>query len=82
MTAPLELGLDTFGDVSGGADGDLLSHAQVIRNVVEEAVLADQLGIDFSASASTTAPILRSRRRRWCWPRSPGAPGASGSAPP
>lgn len=42
----LELGLDTFGDVTAGADGGLLTHAQVIRNVVEEAVLADGLGID------------------------------------
>jgi probable LLM family oxidoreductase len=43
----LELGLDTFGDVTYGPDGKLLSHAQVIRNVVEEAVLADELGVDF-----------------------------------
>src|SRR3954465_3516296 len=44
---PLELGLDTFGDVTRGAAGQMLSHAQVIRNVIEEAVLADELGIDF-----------------------------------
>lgn len=43
----LELGLDTFGDVTRGADGNMLSHAQVIRDVIDEAVLADQLGIDF-----------------------------------
>ena len=43
----LELGLDTFGDVTAGADGQPLPHAQVIRNVVEEAVLADQVGVDF-----------------------------------
>lgn len=42
-----ELGLDTFGDVTEGPDGKLLSQAQVLRNVVEEAVLADELGIDF-----------------------------------
>ena len=42
-----EFGLDTFGDVTAGADGRSLSHAQVIRNVVDEAVLADQLGLDF-----------------------------------
>ena len=47
MAPPLELGLDTFGDVTAGADGELLAHAQVLRNVVEEAVLADGLGIDF-----------------------------------
>ncbi len=43
----LELGLDTFGDITASADGRLLSHAQVIRNVVDEAVLADEVGIDF-----------------------------------
>jgi probable LLM family oxidoreductase len=43
----LELGLDTFGDVTAGMDGAPLPQAQVIRDVVEEAVLADQLGIDF-----------------------------------
>src|SRR5271168_3488061 len=47
MAPPLELGLDTFGDVTAGADGKLLSHARVLRDVVQEAVLADELGIDF-----------------------------------
>lgn len=42
----LELGLDTFGDVTHGADGTPLSYAQVIRNVVAEGVLADQVGVD------------------------------------
>ena len=32
---PLELGLDTFGDRTRGKDGHLLSHAQVIRDLVE-----------------------------------------------
>ncbi|MCC8955121.1 LLM class flavin-dependent oxidoreductase [Bradyrhizobium sp. Pear77] len=47
MTTSLEFGLDTFGDVTKDAAGAPLPHAQVIRNVVDEAVLADQLGIDF-----------------------------------
>src|SRR5262249_41207187 len=47
MTAPLEFGLDTFGDVTKDASGTPLPHAQVIGEVVEEAVLADELGIDF-----------------------------------
>jgi probable LLM family oxidoreductase len=47
MTAQLEMGLDTFGDVTTGPDGALLPHAAVVRNVVEEATLADELGIDF-----------------------------------
>jgi len=47
MAQHLEIGLDTFGDVTSGPDGALLPHAQVIRNVIEEAVLADRVGIDF-----------------------------------
>jgi probable LLM family oxidoreductase len=47
MTAPLEFGLDTFGDVTRGADGAPLAHGRVIRNVIDQGVLADQLGIDF-----------------------------------
>src|SRR6201994_3414464 len=47
MSAQLEFGLDTFGDVTRDATGLALPHAQVIRDVVAEAVLADQLGIDF-----------------------------------
>ncbi len=43
----LELGLDTFGDVTIGADGRPLPHAQVIRDVIEQAVLADRLGVSF-----------------------------------
>lgn len=43
----LELGLDTFGDVTLGSDGHPLPYAQVIRNVIDEAVLADELGVDF-----------------------------------
>lgn len=45
--AAIEFGLDTFGDVTVGLDEQPLSQAQVIRNVVAEAVLADELGIDF-----------------------------------
>jgi probable LLM family oxidoreductase len=44
--AAMEFGLDTFGDVTAGPDGHLNSHAQVIREVIEQAVLADQLGIE------------------------------------
>ena len=46
MTETVELGLDTFGDVTVSADGTLHSHAHVLRDVVEEAVLADGAGID------------------------------------
>lgn len=43
----IELGLDTFGDITRAPDGKPLSHAQVLRDVVDEAVLADELGVDF-----------------------------------
>lgn len=47
MSDHLEFGLDTFGDVTSAPDGTALPHAQVIRNLVTEAVLADRVGIDF-----------------------------------
>jgi len=47
MAQSIELGLDTFGDVTVGADGRRLAQGEVLRNVVEEAVLADQLGLAF-----------------------------------
>src|ERR1700687_3802677 len=40
-------GLDTFGDRNSDADGKPLSHAQTIRNVVEEGVFAEQVGVNF-----------------------------------
>ena len=42
----LLLGLDTFGDVTLAPDGTRNSHAQVLRDVVEQAALADRLGVD------------------------------------
>jgi len=47
MSQTIELGLDTFGDVTEGPDGKPLHAAQVIRNLVDEAVLADAVGVDF-----------------------------------
>ena len=42
---PVLLGLNTFGDVGLDAHGEPKPHAQVIRELVEEAVLADQNGL-------------------------------------
>lgn len=47
MTQELELGLDTFGDVTVDAEGRPVPQPQVIRDVVSQAVLADDLGLDF-----------------------------------
>jgi probable LLM family oxidoreductase len=46
MPDTFTLGLDTFGDVTSAGDGTLHSHARVLRDVVEQAVLADQVGIE------------------------------------
>jgi probable LLM family oxidoreductase len=43
----LEIGLDTFGDRTRAPSGELASHAQVIRNLVEQAELADRVGLAF-----------------------------------
>lgn len=43
----LELALDTFGDIEAGSDGRPLPADQVIRNIVDQAVLADQVGVDY-----------------------------------
>lgn len=45
----LVFGLDTFGDVPQDASGKQVSDAQAIRQVVEEAVLAEQVGVDVIA---------------------------------
>ncbi|GAC1323320.1 MAG: hypothetical protein NVSMB2_20990 [Chloroflexota bacterium] len=47
----LECGLDTFGDVTMDAAGNHLPYDQVIRNVVDERILAEQVGVDGITSA-------------------------------
>ncbi|GAA0794642.1 LLM class flavin-dependent oxidoreductase [Spirilliplanes yamanashiensis] len=42
----VQFGVDTFGDVSVGPDGRRLGYAEVIRNVVDQAVLAEEVGLD------------------------------------
>ena len=43
----LKFGLDTFGDTQQDDAGNAISAAQTIRNVVDQAVLADELGLDY-----------------------------------
>ena len=47
VMAELEIGLDTFGDRTRTAAGKAVPHAQVIRNLVEQAELADRVGLAF-----------------------------------
>jgi probable LLM family oxidoreductase len=42
----IELGLDTFGDVGTDDAGERLTDGAAIRQVIDEAVLADELGVD------------------------------------
>ena len=42
----IEMGVDTFGDVTTDSSGRPLSQAQALRNVVTEGVLAEQVGLD------------------------------------
>ncbi|HYE85458.1 MAG TPA: LLM class flavin-dependent oxidoreductase [Vicinamibacterales bacterium] len=73
-----EFGLDTFGDVTLDASGKPKSQAQVLRDVVEQAVVAEQAGIDcfgvgehhrddFAVSAPEVllAAIAARTRRMW-----------------
>ena len=46
MTDQLAFGLDTFGDVTVGLDGETLTQPEVLRNVVAQGVLADRVGVD------------------------------------
>ena len=54
----LELGLDTFGEVTLDDDGSLVPQPRVIRNVLQEATLADELGLDFFAVGEHHRPDL------------------------
>lgn len=49
MVSTIEFGIDTFGDLPRGDDGTVVSHAAAIRQVLEEAVLADEMGLDVIA---------------------------------
>ena len=42
-----EIGVETFGDITQDAEGNLLSHAQVIRNVIAEGQAAEAANLDF-----------------------------------
>src|SRR5690606_4295413 len=43
----IEFGLDTFGGVTNDAAGAPVAHPQVIRDIIDQAVLADGVGLDF-----------------------------------
>ena len=44
---PVSLGLDTFGDVTVGPNGQPQAMDVTLREVLDQATLADEIGIDF-----------------------------------
>ncbi|HET9268524.1 MAG TPA: LLM class flavin-dependent oxidoreductase [Vicinamibacterales bacterium] len=46
MSDSIALGLDTFGDVTTADDGRQKHQAEVLRDLLDEAVLADHVGVD------------------------------------
>ncbi len=48
-TKNYQFGLDSFGDLAAKKDGTLTNYAEAIRLVVDEAILADKLGVDVIA---------------------------------
>lgn len=66
----MEIGISTFVETTPDVvTGELISHAQRLREVVEEIVLADKVGLDVFGVGSITARIMPLLRRRWCWPQ-------------
>ncbi len=49
MKTNYTFGLDNFGDIPLDESGEAVTHAQAIRQVVDEAILADKLGVDIIA---------------------------------
>ena len=56
MGHTVELGVDTFGDVTAADDGRTRTQAETLRNVVEEGALADQVGLDFFGAGEHHRP--------------------------
>lgn len=48
-TTHYQFGLDSFGDLATKKNGELTSYAEAIRLVIDEAILADKLGVDVIA---------------------------------
>ncbi len=73
----LVLGLDTFGDVTYDQGDKPLSHAQTIRDIVEQGVLADQVGVDFFGIGEHHTDDFPLSPGTWSWRRSRPAQPAS-----
>jgi hypothetical protein len=47
------LGLDSFGDVHADSSGKRFSDSRIIRNLVDEGVLAEETGVDYFGIGNT-----------------------------
>ena len=63
----MEIGVTTFVETSPDVEtGKVVSHAERIREVVEEIVLADKVGLDVFGVGEHHERITPARRRQCC----------------
>ncbi len=77
----LVFGLDTFGDVPTDDTGSPVSYARAVRQVVEEAVLAEETGVDVIALGEHHRPEYAISSPETVLAASPRGPNASGWLP-
>ena len=66
----MEIGISTFVETNPDVNtGKVISHAQRIRDVVEEIVLADQVGLDVYGVGSIIVRTMQLHHRRSFWRR-------------
>nr|BFF25359.1 hypothetical protein GCM10025732_33240 [Glycomyces mayteni] len=75
----IEFGIDSFGDLPRDEQGEVVSYAEAIRATVEEAVVADQAGVDVVALGEHHRPEFAISSPRPSSPGSPPRPSASAS---
>ena len=80
----MEIGIHSFGElVPDPHTRQKLSAHERLKNVIQMAILVDEVGLDIFALASIIASTLPPQRRRSSWPRLRRLPSISVSpAPP
>lgn len=64
----MEIGITSFVETKPDVhSGEVISHAQRLREVVEEIILADQVGLMCLALASTIEKIMLLPPQQWCY---------------
>ena len=79
----MELGLSSFAETTPDpVTGVTSSHGQRLREIVEEIVLADEVGLDVYGLGEHHRPDYAASAPRSSWPPPPRAPRASGCPAP